>query len=377
MDFNQYQLPKHIAYTRALPLPLRFNLSNSCAQSLTVGQLANMAIQPIDELMLSYSAVSGSLPLREAIGDYIKRYSAKVDELNAEHILTFCGAQEALAAIYHTVLSPGYEIVVCSPCYPSLIAMAQKVGCQVKEIKLDVENNWQLNINSVKRQFSSKTKLLVLNSPHNPTGTIISPSLARELLELARLHDCYLLTDDVAQASNYNDLDLKHDFLSYEKAVSVGVMSKSLGLAGLRIGWLATKNPLWMDALLAYKSTSSICTSAVDESLATTALANCERIIEHNNEQIQQNIHHFEQFVKRHSQYFSWVPPQAGILAIVEYKGEEGVEQLSQQLASQYQTLLLPSALFGLSGDYFRLGLGQSDFTESLARLDLYISTRV
>ena len=373
MSFEQFQLPAHIAYTQSLSKPIAYNLSHSCAQALSVKQLCQLADKTVNELVLEYSAVRGGHELREAIVDYTRRYSSNVVDINNEHVVTFCGAQEALSAIYQTILSPGDEVIVCTPCYPSLVSMARNMSCKVVEIALSADNHWQLSIETLKAKVSANTKLIVLNSPQNPTGSVVDTHLAHQVLTIARQYDCYLLCDDVSQASNYHELQLKHDALSYEKAVSVGVMSKSLGLPGIRIGWLVTTNLKWLQALTAYKAMASICTSAVDECLATMALQHSQAIIETNNRLIVDNSELFQSFVDENSTLFAWSQPQAGLLAVVEYKGENGINKLSAELANDYQTLVLPTELFGLVGNYFRLGLGQSDFKQGLERLSKYV----
>ena len=373
MNFDRFQLPAHIAYTQSLSNPIAYNLSHSCAQALSVEQLCQLANKNIDEVLLEYSAVRGGHELRAAIADYTSRFSSNVVDFNSEHVVTFCGAQEALSGIYQTILSPGDEVIVCTPCYPSLVSMARKMECKVVEIVLSADNHWQLTIEMLKSKVSANTKLIVINSPQNPTGSVVDTHLAGQILALARQFDCYLLCDDVSQASNYHELQLKHDALSYEKAVSVGVMSKSLGLAGIRIGWLVTTNQKWLQALTAYKATASICTSAVDERLATMALQHSQAILETNNSLILKNIDFFQSFVDENSSLFAWSQPQAGLLAVVEYKGENGINKLSAKLANEYQTLVLPTKLFGLAGNYFRLGLGQRNFQLGLERLSLYV----
>ncbi|WP_448546618.1 aminotransferase class I/II-fold pyridoxal phosphate-dependent enzyme [Thalassotalea fusca] len=367
------ELPAHIAFTRQLPEVVT-NLSNSCAQSMTVAELLALTNATFDDCNLTYTSVAGSLALREAILAYQQTLNEKVHSLTAQHVVTFCGAQEALAAIYKTVLSPGDEVIVMTPCYPSLVTMVAQRGCRVVEIKLAEHEQWQFTLSDVAAAISDKTKLIVLNAPHNPTGSVISRSLRQALLQLAQKHQCYLLADDVSQASNYNNEDLAHDYLNYERAISVSVMSKSLGLSGIRVGWAITQCTRLVDGLLAQKAYGSICTSAVDEQLATLALRNFEPIIARNNQIIHQNIEYFQQFVTENSDFISWLAPRAGILSLAKINTALPIEQWCYQLAKRHQTLLLPATLFGLDGQYVRVGLGQRHFNKQLSPLAEYLS---
>ena len=136
--------------------------------------------------------------------------------------------------------------------------------------------------------------MIVLNSPHNPTGNIIDSALAESILQLAKKYQCYLLSDDVSQASNYDDVALAHRYLDYQNSIVIGVMSKSFGLSGIRIGWAITPNKAIMDNLRAIKTKNSICCSATDEALALIALENSQQILATNNKIIVRNIALFE-----------------------------------------------------------------------------------
>lgn len=190
---------------------------------------------------------------------------------------------------------------------------------------------------------------------------------------MAKKYNCYLLADDVSQASNYNEVDLSHRYLDYDRSIVVSVLSKSFGLAGLRIGWAVSKNTVLLKNLLAIKAQSSICTSIVDEKLAELALANHEKIIHKNNVIIKQNIKLFEQFVKINDQHFSWHPPQSGLLALVKCKTKMPMFEWAEQLAEQSGLFVYPACLFGLSGPYFRLGLGANNFSETLDSLQYFL----
>lgn len=259
---QQAELPAHIKFTQSLSCSIEGSLSDSTAQSLTLGQLLNLSDEKsewLNNLELSYAPLKGGIKLRKAIAKFHEKLNHHQSSLNENNVLTFCGAQEALASIYQCLLAPDDEIIVVTPNYPSLVTMAEKRDCIVKKIELTTHNKWQLNIEDFSHKITDKTKLIVLNSPHNPTGAIINSDLAEQILLLAKAHNCYLLADDVSQASNYNYLSLSHRFLDYDKAIVVSVMSKSFGLAGIRIGWAVSKNQELLSQLLAVKSVSSIC----------------------------------------------------------------------------------------------------------------------
>lgn len=369
------QLPKHIAFSRKLAPFIKCNLSDSTAQALTLEQLTRYSKVDIGATLLDYSPVQGDKALRAEIINFHRNLNCHSRELTAEDTLTFCGAQEALFAIYQSVLSAGDEIIVMTPSYPSMVSMAESMGVIVKEIALKSEQQWQVNIGDFKRVISERTRMIVLNSPHNPTGSIIDSALAEQVLALAQQYQCFLLSDDVSQASNYLGLALAHRYLDYEKSIIVGVMSKSLGLAGVRIGWAVTPNKLIINNLIAIKVKQSICCSKIDENLACIALRNSTEIIAVNNNIITDNISLFTEFIYRHQPWLSWHPPRAGMLALVEVKNIESMTDWAESLAKKSGVLALPSEFFGLTGNYFRIGLGQKTFSKTLEKFDKFLLT--
>lgn len=378
MLVQQAELPTHIKFTQSLSYSIEGSLSDSTAQSLTLGQLFNLSDEKserLNNIELSYAPLKGGIKLRKAIAEFHEKLNHHQSSLNENNVLTFCGAQEALASIYQCLLAPGDEIIVVTPNYPSLVTMAEKRGCIVNKIELTTRHKWQLNIEDFSHKITGKTKLIVLNSPHNPTGAIINSDLAEQILLLAKAYDCYLLADDVSQASNYNDLSLSHRFLDYDKSLVVSVMSKSFGLAGLRIGWTVCKNQALLSQLLAVKSVSSICCSAIDEAAAELAFKHSDKIINKNNHLIKTNIELFQAFVDSHPDLFHWHPPEAGILALVEVKNVSSIELWAKNLANKAGILVLPATLFGISGNYFRLGLGKNNFKYLLTKFSAFLKS--
>jgi aspartate/methionine/tyrosine aminotransferase len=386
-------LPAHIAFSQSIEADIVYNLSDSTAQTMTVSELCALGNNNIDELSLSYGALMGDDALRQAIATFHQDLNTPKKSplyqplaesspenffpvfpvLNEHNVLTFCGAQEALASVYRLLLQPGDEVVLMTPCYPSLKVMAENSGCVVREIKLSALTDWQVNIDSFLPLVNERTKLIVLNSPHNPSGSIIDSYLAAQLLSLAKQFNCYILADDVSQASNYHNLPLEHQYLSYSKAIIVSVLSKSFGLAGIRVGWVVCKDEELIKSLLADKCYGSICCSAVDLFLAKIALNHQQIIINKNNLITKNNIILFENFINKNSHLFSWYPPRAGMLAIVKCHFEQPIEQWAKHLASMTGLLLLPTSLFGMSGQYFRLGLGQANLFEALEVFQQYL----
>ncbi len=373
---------KHLEYISALreklPQPLLYNLSDSCAQSLNFGQLTALGDNDhLPELGLGYASIAGSPQLRQSIAQLHQKSLADKTSLNEDNVTVFCGAQEALFATFNHLLSAGDEVIVITPCYPSLVAVPEQLGVTIKAIELEFERQWQFSIDDVKTLLSDKTRLIVLNSPHNPTGAVLERTLALEIIELARKRGIYIISDEVSVWSDYEQTGINHPFLAYEKTVTIGVLSKSFGLAGVRIGWAVSQDEALLQRLREIRGYTSICGSATDEYLATIALNNAQQILADNNAQIQANIAIFARFITRSEGRFEWHQPKAGILALVKSNLTMPVRELVEQLAIKHQTLILPGDLFGIEGNYFRLGLGREDFADALARLEAFLDDNI
>jgi len=387
-------LPAHIAFGQQLSanknVTIRHNLSNSCGQSMTAAQLCALSDTSLEKLLgaqeLTYSSIKGSAHLRKLIAHFHQSYNNHKYQLSAEDVLTFCGAQEALSAIYQIVFNTEalakdkisekraeLEILVLTPCYPSLVTMAEELGIKVRCLALNYQEEWQINQNEFLSLINENTRLIVLNSPHNPSGCIINSEFSEKILAKAQEFNCYLLADDVSQASNYSHASLAHNYVDYDRTIVVSVLSKSFGLAGLRIGWAVTKNRNLLENLLAIKAQSSICTSIIDEKLAEVALEHHQDIIKENNRLIKQNIIAFQQFIASNNKYFSWHPPQAGLLALVRCHTELPMLEWAEKLAEQTGVFVYPACLFGLTGPYFRLGLGTKNFAVIIELMQNFI----
>lgn len=356
---------RHLAYINdlrsKLEKPLRFNLSDSCTETLSLNALLSMADEDeLAELSLGYATIQGA--------PYLRAQIAELHRANADDVVTFCGAQEALFAAFNHVLQPGDEVINLSPAYPSLLSIPKQLGATVKSIELQFERQWQFDIDDIKSRLSDKTKLIVLNSPHNPTGSVMSQSLATQILELARERGIYIMSDEVSVWSDYNDLALGYPFVDYDKSIVIGVMSKSFGLAGVRIGWAVSTDPQLRQRLMDIRGYTSICGSVTDEYLATVAIRDRDAIFRRNNQLTASNIALFRQFIKDSQGKFEWIEPQAGMLTLVKANPDIDIHQLAEQLAIEQQLLILPGDLFGIKGNYFRLGLGRANFEEALAR---------
>ena len=358
----------HHRFVESLNVPTPYNISDSCCEPLILEALLALSNEGLPgNLELSYASISGQPKLRQAIADlYTDQPLGNVVDL--EQVTVFCGAQDALFAAFHSLLEKGDEAIVYTPCYPSLIQVPLMIGAKITPIALQFDQDWQFSIEAIRQRITSKTKLIVINSPHNPTGALATREFADELLTIVRSKGIYLLTDDVSIFSDFDDIGIMHPYLSYEKTVAIGVLSKSFGLGGVRIGWTITGNATLRRNLSVVKSYTSICPSLLDEHLALVAVNNISTITDRNNEIIRCNIAAVDVFINETGSAFEWCKPKAGIMTLMRSNIRLSVHELARLVAYEEGVLLFPGDLFTIDGSYFRLGLGRRHFPEMLSK---------
>jgi aspartate/methionine/tyrosine aminotransferase len=341
----------------------------SDCESMTVEDL--LALEPdagerFREHWLGYTESQGSPSLRREISHLYRTISP-------EHVLVHSGAEEAIFLFMHALLQEDDHVIVHGPCYQSLAAVAASIGCRVTRWEAREECGWALDLDELRDLLRPNTQAIVINLPHNPTGYLMPREQFAAVAEIARSHGITLFSDEVYRESEYAaedrlpaacDLD--------EHAVSLGVMSKTYGLAGLRIGWIATRNAAVYERMAALKDYTTICNSAPSEFLAELALRHRQRLIERNVGIILDNLALLDGFFERHARTFAWQRPKAGPIAFPRLRDGDS-EDFCQRLVREAGVLLLPGAVFDDEGEHVRIGFGRRDASEALARLEAFL----
>lgn len=318
-------------------------------------------------LALGYTESPGHPILRKEIANLYS--SVKFDE-----ILTFAGAEEGIYCAMRVLIKPGDHVIVINPCYQSLSSLPQAFGGEITGIQLKPENHWKLDLEDVKRSFRPNTKLLILNYPHNPTGALLDKKVLNELIELARHNESYIFCDEVYR---YLEVDEAQRIPSiadiYEKGISLNVMTKSFGLAGLRIGWLATPDINFLKDAGSYKLYTSICNSAPSEILAIMALRAKDLILKRNRDIILKNLEILDAFMERNQKRLSWIRPQSGTMAVLKLLLPLSIETFAEDLVRTEGVLIMPGSVFDLPGNFFRIGFGKKHMHRILERFESYL----
>lgn len=349
----------------------KYLLCSSDSESMTINELLSMEEGAHEKFLnhwLGYTETTGAPWLREEIS---KLYGST----SAEEILVHAGAQEAIFLTIHALLNAGDHVIVQYPCYQSFVSVPESIGCSVSHWAMEyINEKWEVNIEKLKNLIQPTTKLLIINSPHNPTGYQFTKSEIIGIISLARKNNIIILSDEVYKGmEHYSELKVPAFCDMYEKAISLNVISKSYGLPGLRIGWLASPQKNLLKKIWIYKEYTTICNSAPSEFLAGVALRNGGEILKRNLAIVKCNLTYLVPFFEKHSQLFSWDRPNAGVTAFVKIRNLLNDEKFCQQVLEERNVLLLPGTIYDYKG-FFRIGFARRNMPEALEQFDQFLS---
>ncbi len=348
----------------------KYMLGSSDCESLSIADL--LALEPgageaFHQHWLGYTETSGA--------PYLRREIAKIyNTIEPEQVLVFAGAEEAIFWYLQAALQSGDHAIVQTPCYQSHLEVARATGALVSEWKLRYEDDWAIDLGALEGLIRPNTKLIVLTTPNNPTGAQLSKAEQARIVEIAQSRGIDLFLDEV-----YRELEHAPEYRLpaacdlYDKATSLGVMSKSYGLPGLRIGWLATKGPVIFSRLVELKDYTSLCNSAPSEFLSALALRQRAKLVARNLEIVHKNLQLLDSFFAKWSGAMSWVKPVAGPIAFPKLLVDSDVDHFVGDLVAKQSTLMVPGTVYDYPG-HLRLGYGRMNMPQALEQLDGYLA---
>jgi aspartate/methionine/tyrosine aminotransferase len=325
-----------------------------------------------DGLRLGYTESTGHPLLRRGIAELY-------ETIEPDQILTFAGAEEAIFCLASVGVGPGDHVIVTWPGYQSLYEVARAVGADVTLHELREEDDWAIDLELLRRQLRPTTRLIVVNVPHNPTGMLPERATWDALVEIAADSGAYLLSDEVSRYLELDDADrlpTGADALP-GRGISLGVMSKSFAMAGLRIGWLATKDRELLDRAARFKDYTTICSSAPSEVLSIIGLRERDQVLARSRAIVNANLVHLDRFFADWADAFSWVRPRGGSIGFPRLRADVPIDRFAADLVETEGVLLLPGSQFDHPGNHFRIGFGRANLPEALGRLEAFSEARL
>lgn len=321
-----------------------------------------------EELKFGYTETLGLPALRKSVAGMYRG-------IDANHILV-AAPEEGIYLSMQALLEPGDHIVCTFPGYQSLYELARALGCKVSLWKSEADRGWHFSLEKLSQLLGRDTKMVIVNFPHNPTGFLPTPDDFKGLVDLVHQQGAYLFSDEMYRFLEVDGAEtLPAGCEIYDKALSLGGLSKSFGLPGLRIGWIATRDQAVLKRLSRLRDYTTICNSAPSEVLALMAVKAREGIVGRQKARIQRNLAVLDDFFDGHDEIFSWNRPRGGSVGFPRLSIPEGSDAFCRKLVKETGILLVPSSLFQYGDRHVRFGFGRENLPEVVGRLEEYLAS--
>jgi capreomycidine synthase len=325
-------------------------------------QLIGLRAEEMDAITFDDSRTLGGPGLRAAI-------AARWTNGDAEQVMATHGSSEATYLVMNALLRAGDEVIVLDPCYQQLAAIAEALGCRLRRWPLRPERRFDPDLAELKKLLSPKTRMVVVNFPHNPTGVSLTADEQRELISMVAATGAYLIWDAAFAELTYDRPPLPNPGLVYERAVCLGTLSKAYGLPGLRVGWcLASPDVLARCAHLRDYMTLHL--SPLIERIAQKAIENADKLLDIRLRQSRANLEMLSERLGPEPEVIAWTKPEGGVCCFLKLNAVADVETFCHEMAQAHRVLLIPGTCFGHES-YVRLGFGgpTAELAEGLKRL--------
>jgi aspartate/methionine/tyrosine aminotransferase len=333
---------------------VEINCAETCVDPFTVGEFLTLMgrenfFQELWDTQLTYGYIPGSLDLRKGIANL---YTG----LGPENILVTGGAIGANFLVLYSLVEPGDTIISVFPAYQQLYSVAKSFGADVRLIRLRMEDGWLPDTDELRGLIDEKTKLVVINNPNNPTGSLIKDERLKEICEIAGEAGAYLLSDESYRGVYIDPDDTVSSVVElYENGIATGSFSKPFSLTGLRLGWIAANRSIIEECELR-RDYTTISNGMIADAMAALAMENVDRIYERNREIVKTNYKILSDWVENEP-LIEWVPPSASTVAFLEHKLGITSEELCLRLMREKDVLLVPGTCFEMEG-FLRIGWG-------------------
>ena len=319
-----------------------------------------------NNLSLSYTPSQGSPMLLNEISTIYQN----IIPSDILHVIP----EEGIYIAMRTLVSQGDEVIIMHPCYQSLEEVALSQGAKVLHWNAVYDNSWSFNTAALDEMCSKNTHMIVINTPHNPTGFSFTKSEFAEIIKIAKKNNCILFSDEMYRFLEFDSNNrLPSACEVYEGAVVLCGLSKSFAMPGLRLGWLITKNRSFFNEFKNNKDYTTICASAPSQALGIMALRQKEKILNRNLEIIYKNLVRLDEFAAKYKSLVSYNRPTGGSICMPVLDKSISADALAQQLIIEKSLMILPASVYHIKTNAFRLGFGRKDFIESLDILDSFL----
>jgi capreomycidine synthase len=354
------------AWMREYYFATELDLGSSGVEDFSMAEvraLTGLTLDDLDSLVFHDSETQGNPELREVIAQGF------TDDGDPQRVMITHGSTESNFMLMHALLKPDDEVVVLDPCYQQLYGIAEAIGCQLRHWKLRWDRGFQPNLDGLREVLSERTRMVVVNFPHNPTGACLTLEQQTELIEVIRPTGAYLIWDAAFEAMQYDAPQLPSPSEVYERAFSMSTFSKCYGLPGLRVGWSIGDFKVFERCFL-LRDYTTLHLSPLVELIARRVMEKKELFVAPRLYQARKNLALVESWAADHREWIEWVSPRGGVSAFPRLVHHENSEDFCHMMGQVHKVLLVPGTCFG-HPQHVRLGFGGATdrLEEGLGRL--------
>ncbi len=363
MDFEIFDLERiQSLYENTV----KYNLTESGIHPFTLKEfLTEKETENLLNIRLGYGQTNGSVELREAICKHYK--GADID-----NILVTNGSAESNFTFTGSIIQPGDEVVIMLPVYMQIWGIARFLGANVKPFYLKEELDWAPDMDELRKAVTSKTRLICLCNPNNPTGAVLSRDMMEEIVNIADSVGAILHVDEIYRGSELQGEETPTFYGLYDKVIVTMSLSKSYSLPGLRMGWLIGPKDIIANCW-AFHDYTSISTNMLSQYVASLIMQPDRRmdVLTRGRGMLKSNLAVFQKWIDSHSDLFHFIPPRAGGIVFVRYNMNINSTELSEKLRLEKSVFFLAGDCFGMD-HYFRMGIGgeQKELIEGVELID-------
>jgi aspartate/methionine/tyrosine aminotransferase len=346
-----------------------FNLAASTGPNWTVNEILALADDETRHRFLNhklvYSRPAGADSLREAI--------AAMQRVPVEAVQIVTGASEALLTLMWLAAEPGVNVILPLPGFTTFSALPESLGVETRFYRVRRENGLRIDPDEIKRLADAKTKLILVNSPHNPTGSTIGDAEMEGLHDFALARGIQLVSDEVYHPIYHGKIMKSAACLPHVTVIAD--LSKAFSIAGVRTGWMIEHDAQRRQQYWTARAYFSISNTTTGEILSEIAIRNRDAVLGKTQEVATRNLKLLERFMAEHRDVLGWIPPQGGMTAFPWLVSGENARPFCQA-AAERGILLAPGDCFD-APTHFRLGFAAAgdNFSKALDRFGAFVKS--
>ena len=348
---------------------IEFNLAASTGPTWTVNDILALADDETRHRFLNHKLVYG----RPAGADSLREAIAEMEGVSADAVQVVTGASEALVALMWLAAEPGANVILPLPGFTTFSALPESLGLETRFYRVRRENGFRIDVDEIKRLADSKTKLVLVNSPHNPTGATISDTDMEALHAFTAERGIQLICDQVYHPIYHGRRTKTAARLPHATVISD--LSKAFSIAGVRTGWMIEHDAKRRQQYWTARAYFSICNSSTGEILSEVAIRKRDAVLGETQQVATINLKTLDSFMKEHADVMGWMPPQGGMTAFPWLVSGEDAHAFCQA-ATELGILLAPGDCFDVPS-HFRLGFAAAgeNFSRALDRFGEFVKS--